>query len=356
MKILYVLPVKGGSGGAHSVAQEVNELIKFGVDVSIAVDAKNAPLFHTNYVDLKNISNAIESYDGPVDLAKLLVNVDLVVCTIFTSTKIVEEALTHVVGKSPKVGYYVQDYEPLFLHSDDPLRDDAVKSYTRFKEALLFAKTDWIRDVVTKNHNVAVHKVSPSLDGSIYYPSIRAKRRQFWISAMVRPHTKRRAPRRTMNVLKNLHALYGDRVNISIFGCNTEELVANNLPTDFEFTNHGVLRREQVGSLFRSTDLFLDLSDYQAFGRTGLEAMACGCSTVLPGFGGSHEYARHGVNSFLVDTRSQDSILNVIMRLVEMDGREFESLQKEAINTSQGYSVSKAAYSKYVLFESYIEA
>jgi len=116
-----------------------------------------------------------------------------------------------------------------------------------------------------------------------------------------------------------------------------------------------VLTREQVGSLFRVTDLFMDLSDYQAFGRTGLEAMACGCLTILPIFGGSHEYAIHGKNSFLVDTRSKDVILEHAKLYMEMDVAKVGELRNQAIFASQECSVSKAAYSKYSLFEKYLQ-
>ena len=122
-----------------------------------------------------------------------------------------------------------------------------------------------------------------------------------------------------MNVLKEIKEAYGDRVNISTFGCSDEDIVKHQLPCDFRYTNHGVLGRHQVAALFRSTDVVMDLSDYQAFGRTGLEAMACGCATILPVFGGTHEYATDGVDSLLVDTRSKDRIIARFDDYMSMD-------------------------------------
>jgi len=354
--ILYVLPVKGGSGGAHSVAQEVDELIRFGVNVRIAVNAKNAPSFTTNYADLPNLARAIVSYDDVDALAALMSGQDLVIATIFTSVTTVAEACERVTGAKPRLGYYIQDYEPLFCDPDEPLRQQAIDSYTRLPGALLFAKTDWIRDIVTRNHGVPVHKVSPSLDTSLYYPTLREQRDSLWVSVMIRPPTPRRAPRRTMGVLKELADTYGDRITINLFGCSDEEIVAHQLPSDFAYTNHGRLQRQQVASLFRASDVVMDLSDYQAFGRPGLEAMACGCATFLPVFGGTHEYGIDGVNTMLVDTRCKASIVRRFEQFMALSDSGRRALRNEAVRTSQRYSIARAAWSELDVFERYLAA
>lgn len=351
MKILFVLPVKGGGGGAHSVAQEVNELIRLGVDVEIAVNEKNAALFATTYADMPNVSGAVISYESADTLSKLFKNVNIVVCTIFTSVELVEGALKKCSGDAPKVAYYIQDYEPLFVPMDDPLREVAYESYTKLPNSLLFAKTDWIREIVTRNHGVSVSKVEPSIDTEVYFPNINRKKGRVSISAMVRPSTPRRAPHRTMSVLKEISSLWGDEVRINIFGCDDDEIVQHQLASDFQFSNHGVLSRKQVGTLFRNTDVFLDLSDYQAFGRSGLESMACGCVAVVPVFGGADEYAIDKVNSRVVDTRSKGSIISAISWYMEMSEPARKRLHLRALNTSKRYSVRRTALSELELFE-----
>ena len=56
------------------------------------------------------------------------------------------------------------------------------------------------------------------------------------------------------------------------------------------FATYGTLKRQEVADLLGRCDVFIDLSDYQAFGRTALEAMACGCTSVVPMHGGAEEY------------------------------------------------------------------
>ena len=350
MKIVYVLPVKGGGGGAHSVAQEVNELVKMGLDVKIAVNSPNYATFITTYLDMPNVSRNILEFITEDDLAKHLTDIDVVVCTIFTSVKFVANVLTKVKGKQPKVTYYAQDYEPLFVLPDDPLWQEAYDSYTLIPNMTVFAKTDWIRDVITENHGIEVVKVCPSIDHDVYYPGLNKSDSQIWISAMIRPSSPRRAPNRTMRLLKNLKEVYGDKININVFGCTDEDIFDNNLPADFTYHNHGVLLRSQVSALLRQSHLFIDLSDYQAFGRTGLEAMACGCVSLVPSLGGTGEYIDHGVNGYAVDPRDEALVLEKAQTFIELSDFERQRMINNGIETSQGFSVRKAALSEVSLF------
>ncbi len=344
MKVLYVLPVKGGGGGAHSVAQEVNELIKMGIDAKIAVNSKNYPKFLTCYNDMPAIERNVVEFSDETSLASHLERVDTVVCTIFISVRLVKNALTKTKNK-PKVAYYAQDYEPLFALPDNPLWQEAFDSYTLIPDMTVFAKTDWIRNVIAANHDIDVKKVCPSIDHSVYFPGLNKSTSQIWISAMVRPSTPRRAPMRTMSVLKSLAEKYGNKININIFGCSDEDLFEQNLPHDFDFVNHGVLTRNQVSSLLRKAHLFIDLSDYQAFGRTGLEAMACGCASLVPSLGGTDEYIEQGVNGYAVDPRDQLLILEKIKEFIEFTVDDRQRMINSGIENSQRFSVRKASMS-----------
>lgn len=351
MKLLYVLPVKGGGGGAHSVAQEVNELIEMGIDARIAVNLSNLPSFITNYSDMPNIVKCLVAFENEDDLSKLMSSQDYVVCTIFTSVRIVKNALDKLPKESrPKVAYYVQDYEPLFVSPDTELWQEAFDSYTLIDNNILFAKTDWIRSIIKQNHNVDVIKVSPSIDHSVYKPGLSKPQKQIWISAMIRPASPRRAPYRTMKVLKNIDELFGDKVNINIFGCSDEDVIENNLPVDFSYHNHGALLRGQVASLLATSHLFIDLSDYQAFGRTGLEAMACGCVSIVPSLGGTDEYAVDGENSYAVDPRDEKNVIDKISEFIALTQDEKLKMQFTCIDTAQKFSVRKAAISEYMAF------
>ena len=141
ISLLFVLPTRGGGGGSHSIAQEVDELIRLGVHVEIAVNERNATLFSTTYADMHNVCNSVRSFKNSTELSKLMESKDLVVCTVFTTVNIVLKALDEIDGSQPRLAYYIQDYEPLFSPVNDPLHEEAYSSYQKLPEALLFAKT-----------------------------------------------------------------------------------------------------------------------------------------------------------------------------------------------------------------------
>ena len=143
-------------------------------------------------------------------------------------------------------------------------------------------------------------------------------------------------------------------LRILLFGCETDALDAlvredGEFDLDFEFENRGILTRREVASLLRESDIFVDLSDYQAFGRTGLEAMACGCATVLPARGGTDEYALDGENAFLVDTASLEDMTSTIARLIK-DRPLRETIRARSLETAARYSIMRASLSELAVF------
>lgn len=351
MRIIFILPGRGGGGGAHSVIQETMGLKRMGVDVAVASTQQHSVAFRNTYPELEThrISNPL--FNTVQDLQGVIADYDLAIATTAPSANQLAAALKALgEGRKPKPAYYVQDYEPLFFTPGTPEWDDARASYTALPGALLFAKTDWLCAMVNQNHNVVVSRVKASIDHDTYYPDARPLSDRVTISAMIRPKTMRRAPRRTVRILERIVAALGDRVQVTSFGCDRADLDSAGLKLSESITHLGVLARKQVASTLRASDMFLDLSDFQAFGRTGLEGMACGCVPVLPLFGGAWEYARHRDNAYLVDPRSDEAILDAVEEFVSNDAKQRGRMRLSAIDTALGYSIHRAAFSEYEIF------
>ena len=305
-RVLFVLPVNGGGGGAHSVVQEVQGLRRLGVDARIAIKASHQKHFRRTYPKLNDFEAVFAAFSSKKDLVVKASSFDICVGTVYFSMEFVRD----IVESSPyvKPAYYIQDYEPWFYPLDSTSRARAVRSYTLIPEALCFAKTWWLCEKVATEHNVKVHKVTPSIDHRVYFP---AERREPGPVRVVwrwcdRAHLVA-GPDRTMRVLAKLKGTFGSEIEIHIFGCDSRDVEFRALPVNFEFQNHGVLTRDDVAALLRRGDIFADLSDYQAFGRTALEAMACGTVVAVPELGGANEYAVQKDNAIVVDTRSDDA-------------------------------------------------
>ena len=349
---MFVLPVKGGSGGAHSVMQEAEAMWSLGQPCVIAVNAGNAGPLSTLYADLPRISQHIHGFNGIAGLKDLIRTLDprIVIATTNKSVHTVADAIKDIPDL--RTAYYIQDYEPFFYEGDSDDWRMAYASYGLIPGMLHFAKTRWLQEVVRLNHDISVVKVEPSIDHSVYYPKIADvlddsdPLRPLSVVCMLRPKTPRRAPHRTVRILNQLAQTYGERAELSVFGCQPEELAQSGLVLDRRIALRGVLSREQVGELMRATDLFLDLSDFQAFGRTAIEAMSCGAMAIVPAHGGVYEYGIDGQNCFIVDTRHDDIILQAAHTVFAMTHEDRIRMRLKAITKGFDYTVEKAALSE----------
>lgn len=349
--VLFVLPTSNIAGGVNSVVQEAIGLARLGVDTQIAV--KNQAQFAANYPELDRFRVKIGAYANSDELAALAESSTITIATTNASVFDVNGARGRLKEKKaagPKIAYYVQDYEPLFYTANSERWSTAYRSYNLIDGAVLFAKTKWLQDIVYANHGIRVAKVAPSLDHDIFYPDLERSRERLSVTAMLRPQTPRRAPKRTIRIMKMLSAQLGDAVDLQVFGCDPVTLGALGIELPPQIRNFGVLLRHEVPAVLRASDLFLDLSDYQAFGRTGLESMACGCTPVLPVLGGTAEFALHGRNAYVVDTRSDEAIMAAVNHFVAMSQESRIQMRQSALETAANFTIMKAALSEFRLF------
>ncbi len=354
MRVIFVLPGRGGGGGAHSVVQESQGLRRLGVDVSIATTRDTFSAFSATYPELEQLRIRTPLFRDDKELASILEGCDLAVATTAPSANQLAAVLSGMTDRKPKAAYYIQDYEPLFFTPGSPEWASSRASYTALPDALLMANTDWLCTMVAENHNRPVVKIAPSIDHATYHPQNRTASDRISIAAMVRPKTPRRAPRRTVRVLERLAAEFGEQVEVNAFGCERADLDLAGLRLSERINHSGVLSRRQVAAVLRNSDLFLDLSDFQAFGRTGLEGMACGCVPVLPLFGGAWEYALHRENAYLVDPRSDEAVVTAVREYIDSSPAARAAMRRKAIATSLNYSIERAAFSEFEVFSDYI--
>ena len=349
-RILFVLPARGASGGANSVVQECIGLSRIGCRMGLAVPSKHTFEFGQNYPELSASGVDVQFYRDVEQLSRIMSSYDVVTATINNSISEIASAMQRL-RTSVKCAYYIQDYEPLFYPVDSEDWKRARESYTAIKDCALFAKTDWIREVVYANHGVGVAKVSPSLDHETFYPDARRDSDALTVVAMLRPKTPRRAPYRTLRVLARLAEELPPSCVFKVFGVSDEQLFELGIDLPPRIQNVGLLRRTAVADLMRSSDLFLDLSDYQAFGRSGLEAMACGCVPVVPFMGGVSEFAEHGKNAFVVDTRSDELICDAVRQFAEMPRGYRAEMRHEGLMTASGFSIGRAVTTELKFFQ-----
>mmetsp|Transcript_3968 Transcript_3968/g.6090 ORF Transcript_3968/g.6090 Transcript_3968/m.6090 type:complete len:529 (+) Transcript_3968:558-2144(+) len=395
LRVLFVLnptrkvtqPTLAMHGGWISIFNQAWGLRQRDVCSMVAISAWTRAAFETNFPQLKSIEFLLTYPDevrNPVALATALYPhvpvFDFLVATLFTTV----ESIGYLKTCYPQVqtGYFIQDYEADFDNIDEEQRRRAYESYEHVPGMVLFAKTEWLQMKVIKNHNVRVHKVLPSLDLSAFQRALALSQEEkdmaadlvvmsdtevseinpdaINVVAMVRPSTPRRNPKATLQVLVEIKERFRSNVTLHTFGCSEDELdeFLTKAEPDLQpllldraikIKHHGTLARDKVAVLFARSDIFLDMSFWQAFGRTGLEAMAAGCVRVLPVGSGSEEYSHHGFNSMLHNTTNYKDAVKQITFLLNNQSA-LEEMRGNALRTSKQYDFSSASLRLLTLF------
>jgi glycosyltransferase involved in cell wall biosynthesis len=73
----------------------------------------------------------------------------------------------------------------------------------------------------------------------------------------------------------------------------------------------------EMRAFYNELRVFLLPSDYEGWGLTAAEAMACGAAVVSTRNGGVEEFAEDGINALLVPTRDPGSIADACSRLLD---------------------------------------
>jgi GT2 family glycosyltransferase len=348
LNIVFLLPglAHGGSGGAHSIYQEVRGLRALGIPARIMLPEWDRARAAAVYADAAEV---FQTFADEEDLAAKTADADVISATHHKSVALLQAIRTRRSDFLP--AYYVQDYEPFF--TVPYIAQEAIASYTALPDMLLFAKSHWLCNVVAERHGLYVAKVEPSIDRDVYFPAGHTgEPGVLRVAAMLRPRTARRQPLATVAVLERLLQELAGQVRVSTFGCYADELreILPGVDEGVLERHRGMLSRSEVAELLRESDVFLDMSVYQAFGRTALEAMACGATAVVPNVGGAWEFVEHGANALAVDTLEPEGALGAL-RSLATDGQLLARLKAGALRTAARHSIARAAISEYLLFE-----
>jgi GT2 family glycosyltransferase/glycosyltransferase involved in cell wall biosynthesis len=314
-RLLFVLPVLDAGGGANVILDEAKHMAAMGVKVSIFNLAENKTGFLRNYahIDIPCV------FGKPQDLPKLAPEFDAVVASAHFSVPWLVPLQND--AHKPILGYYVQDFEPWMYINDSEVYQQALATYTLIESIKRFTKTQWTRNTVFDHTGADCKIVGISVNIDLFRPRdmIPMGLRPITIVAMVRPGSYYRSPEMTMRILREISAQYKEDVDIWLFGSDDIREVVDQELLDFRWRQLGKLTQVQVASMMSKADIFTDFSSHQAMGLSALEAMAAGCSVIVPKNGGAIEFVDHRVNGIVADTAIFQASLNALKELIEGD-------------------------------------
>lgn len=336
LKVIYLLEDMVLAGGVRSVVQLVEALQNLGVAARIAYSSRS---FETMTWELKEPALFFPTR------ARLLADLpacDVVVATFWKTASLARDLLR--AGRARTAAYYVQDFEPWFYPAHAKrMREQALASYHLIEHRIV--KSQWLQALLAER-GFQAEKIPFGLDLNVFRPLHRPEDQaeteespgEISILAMARPQTRRRGFALLQKSLQIAHAR-GLCARVTLFG--SEGLQEAALP--FPFQTRGVISSpEDLAELYNSHQIFLETSEFQGFGRTTLEAMACGCSCLITDQGGVSEYARNLENCLTSPADDAEAFAEKLLHLCA-DSPLRQRLADRAKQTARSFDLKDEA-------------
>ena len=341
------------NGGTQSIMEVAAGLAILGqMKVKIACLSRAVPVIEKAYPNIKSLNLLIgyDKFSAFVNqyIAKSM-RFDSIVATYFVTVWMLKALILHIESVSsidrPKLFYFVQDYESWF-----PLPESykyaAMLSYFALpsRNFTICTYSLWIDNMLRKLHNIGNEYIDSetgpyfnlrirhvethpiSINGVI---SDHHSYKKIWsnsifigskfnivrVGVMIRPHTPRRAPEMSINMLKLFARLAIPNLEFHTFGCSLPTF--NKVFPRSSYANsslqfikhHGILGRYEMMAVLRSIHVFVDLSIWQALGYTAFEGMSYGVVPVMKENSGLSRYIVNNTNGLLIadDNSCNDS-------------------------------------------------
>lgn len=119
------------------------------------------------------------------------------------------------------------------------------------------------------------------------------------------------------------------------------KLIHDYSPLGLDIVEHISPSQEEIGKIYRGSDIFICGSYYEAFPLPPMEAMTCGCPVITSDNGGVREYATDGYNCLIFEAGNIFQLAEKLKMLFE--SRELrEKLRKGGIETARKYTWKKS--------------
>lgn len=313
MKIHFPLLGFNLSGGVRVIIRLANGLVKLGHEVRISVPtSRSLPPYpldaQVELAALGGPNGSRASAFGHLCLDSARWG-DVLIATGFKTPYLLWISRFFHQRKVP-ILYLVQGYEPT-THvgrgvTSGILRRFALRSYLWADER--FYVSHFIAEKVGLDSNPKI--VSPGIDPLVFFPITRDSHRPIRVGAIA--HNRHfKGFDLFLDALKRL-ADISEKIQVHIL--ETEKPVQP-LPGGFHLER--VSDDQGLGEFYRNLDIFVFPSRVEGYGLPPIEAMACGCCTVIADCGGVREYARGDENCLLVPPDSSGAIAEALRRLIE---------------------------------------
>ncbi|MFZ5485552.1 MAG: glycosyltransferase family 4 protein [Pseudomonadota bacterium] len=337
MKVVFLLPTVGYSGGIRVVAIYARWLAQRGHQVLLVSQAAKKPTLRRQVKNVLRGKGWLQykavpaSYLDSLDLEHRVVPAgqipgladvppaDVVISTWWETA---EWSAGLPADRGAKV-YFIQHHEVF----DFVPRARCEATYRLPFHKVVIAQ--WLAEVMASQYgDTQVDVVSNGVDHAQFYAPVRGKQRQPTVGTLYHevPFKGTDVALKTVAALKVRYP----ELRVIAFGSQTPTGVYS-LPDYVDL--HVAPRQETLRELYASCDVWLTTSRSEGFNLMAMEAMACRTPVVSTRTGWPVEGVRDGVNGYLVNVDDAEAAAEALAKVLELKDTQWRTMSNQAFAT-----------------------
>ena len=343
MKITFILPHAGLSGGIKVVAIYAELLTKRGHIVNVfsvprrpisfkqklKLFFKNGKLHnHTrkeqSYFDNRQVNHTvINSYRDITD--KDVPNADIVIATFWNTAYWVNNLSP---SKGEKV-YFIQGKEADFPNLPHEMVEQTY-SFPLSKITISKSLKNWIEKY---DNNNKIFVIKNSVDTKQFHAEFRNKQDVPSIGFMY-SNSWIKGPDLIADTLKIVHNIFN---NLKIYSYGLSD-IDKQIFQGLNIEHVTQPEQDKIRYIYEKCDVWLCGSRMEGFHLPPLEAMACRCPVVSTAVGGPLDIIQNGINGFIVPIDDQKQLADSVVKVLSLPNTNWLEMSNQAHRTAHSYT------------------